>query len=395
MIGFAYYKFMALFLVSHIRPSRGFTTIPFVQTNTAGIIQIQDDVFRRIQPQSKSPWPLASSFFGKFDSDEDDEDEDEDDDDDELGQLDDATVANFRSRMDSLFGDDSSGDGATTSKDTVSPSVSSSIDELISYARSQSTEEQPVVDWAKPADGLAAGVVLVANPAKFCTDFDGDSYSPSPTLLSKFGLTLPPPKDLGADRRADLLPVLMVVDYNQQRGARAVLLNRRTGYLLGDLEQPPSSDDDSSSSSSMGPAPILEKFCIQPLWFGGVDNVSSGLDMLHQCPKVIGAKEITEDGLYWGGDPAQAQEAMSDPSLDKVLSGFDFKFFVQSTLWTPKEIEKEVDAGTWFIAHVSKEVLFKSRDRMGTRRAKPLWTEICELMGGEFKDIRDTLYGDE
>eukprot|EP00957_Ditylum_brightwellii_P136174 10385486-Ditylum_brightwellii.AAC.1 len=31
---------------------------------------------------------------------------------------------------------------------------------------------------------------------------------PSPALLAKFGLTLPPPADLGPDRRADLLPVL-------------------------------------------------------------------------------------------------------------------------------------------------------------------------------------------
>jgi len=40
-------------------------------------------------------------------------------------------------------------------------------------------------------------------------------------------------------------------------------------------------------------------------------------------------------------------------------------------------------------------VLFKSRDRMGTRRAKPLWTEIMELLGGKYKDIRDQLYDDE
>jgi hypothetical protein len=132
-----------------------------------------------------------------------------------------------------------------------------------------------------------------------------------------------------------------------ERGStRAVLLNRRTGYLLGDLEQQPG-----------GPAPILEKFCIQPLWFGGVDNVSSGLDMMHLCPTVQGAKALTKDGLFWGGEPAQAQDAMSDPSLDRVFTGFDFKFFVQSTLWKPGELQAEIAAGTWFCAAVSKEVL--------------------------------------
>ena len=377
---------------------------------SSGFLPTQVNVYSGIGPtlarqqhqadHNVKPWILASSFYGKFDEDDfeeddDEEDDDEDDDDDEYAELDDAAVANFRSRMGNLFGDDTSDDPSSSSSvgDTASPAVSSSIDDLISYARSQGgAEEKPVLDWAKPVDELEPGVILIANPAKFCTDFGGRSHTPSPTLLSKFGLTLPPPVDLGPDRRADLLPVLIVVESNPQRGTRAVLLNRRTGYLLGDLEQPPAPDDDAVSSSPMGPAPILEKFCIQPLWFGGVDNVSSGLDMLHQCPKVIGAKPISEDGLFWGGDPAQAQDAMSDPSLDRVMTGFDFKFFVQSTLWSSKEINQEIDSDVWFKARVSKEVLFKSRDRMGTRRAKPLWAEIMELMGDDFNDVRDEFY---
>ncbi|CAB9507021.1 UPF0301 protein [Seminavis robusta] len=284
--------------------------------------------------------------------------------------------------------------GEEAPPDPASPSVSSSIDDLISYARSQSSssnKEEESPDWAKEVDTLKRGVVLVANPASFCTDFGGKKFSPKPTLLSKFGLTLPPPVDLGPDRRSDLLPVLILVDCHEKRGVRAVLLNRRTGYLLGDLEQPPTDDND----SALGPAPILEKFCIQPLWFGGVDNVSSGLDMLHQCPMVQGAKKITEDGLFWGGDPAQAQDAMSDPSLDRVMTGFDFKFFVQSTTWTTNDIEKEIKSGTWIKAQVSKEVLFKSRDRMGTRRAKPLWTEIMELMGGEYVELKERFYDEQ
>ena len=360
---------------------------------TASFIPLQNQVANSRQQKSASFWPLSSSFYGKFDEDDfDDDDDNEAEEDDEYADLDDASIADFRSRMDSLFGEsESSGESSKEGKKQSDSSISSSIDELISYARSQSgdVKEEPT-EWAKPADKLEPGVVLVANPAKFCTDFAGSKHTPSPTLLSKFGLTLPPPADLGPDRRADLLPVLIVVDTNNKQGARAVLLNRRTGYLLGDLEQPPSSD----SSQKGGSAPILEKFCIQPLWFGGVDNVSSGLDMLHQCPTVEGATQLTDDGLYWGGDPQNAQEAMSDPSLERVLTGFDFKFFVQSTVWSQKEIEKELKAETWFKAYVSKEVLFKSRDRMGTQRAKPLWTEIMELLGGEFNDFRDQFYSD-
>ena len=116
--------------------------------------------------------------------------------------------------------------------------------------------------------------------------------------------------------------------------------------------------------------------------------------MLHLCPTVKGATKLTEDGLYWGGDPAQAQDAMEDPSLEKVMTGFDFKFFVQTTLWSTKALDKEIKDGIWFPAMVSKEVLFKSRDRMGTQQAKPLWTEIMELMGGKYQEIKDEFYKD-
>lgn len=261
-------------------------------------------------PFSTAPSSLQSSFYGdfeQFDEPEEDDDEDEDDDDDEYEEMDDEAVARFRQQMSSAdFG---------------------SVDELISFATSKASEEAST-DWASPQEKIEPGHVLVANPAKFCDDWKNTGKAPSSSLLSKFGLTLPPPADLGPDRRADLLPVLVILERHPLRGSQAVLLNRRTGYLLGDLEQ-------------QTDGPKLGAFMIQPLWFGGTSagsEDSSGLDMLHLCPAVNGAKQLTPDGLFWGGDPEQAQEAMNDSSLPKPMSGFDFKFFVQSTRWLPLQV---------------------------------------------------------
>ena len=328
--------------------------------------------YRQLPRTLKRSRVFLSSFFDKFEDTDYEENDDEDDDDEDYDDLADADVASFRSRMSSLFGESDVED-------------SSAVDELISFATG-SSEPEGLEEWAKPTDKLAPGTLLLANPSKFCSEFAGQRSTPSPSLLSKFGLTLPPPAELGPDRRADLLPVLLIVEEQERGGFRTVLLNRRTGYLLGDLEQPPSEDP------SAPPAPLLEKFCIQPLWFGGIDSVSSGLDMLHLCPTVMNAQAITADGLFWGGDPAQAQDAMSDSSLERVMTGFDFKFFVQNTLFAPGYLEKEIKKDTFFLASVSKEILFKSRDRLGTRRAKPLWTEIMELMGGDYIAIKDQLY---
>ena len=51
--------------------------------------------------------------------------------------------------------------------------------------------------------------------------------------------------------------------------------------------------------------------------------------------------------------------------------------------------------GTWHVTTVSKEVLFRNRDRLGPKRAKPLWTEIMELLGDDYKHIVELLYGEE
>jgi hypothetical protein len=332
---------------------------------------------------------MTKNFYNDFedyekgDKEDDDDEEEDDDDDDDYATLDDAAVADFRNRMANSFGMATSASDMIADAPSESNTDTSDVDELIQFARKKQQQEQAILtDWAKPAadDFLQEGLVLLANPAHFCSNFNQEQSTskPSPALLSKYGLTLPPPAELGPDRQADLLPVLLLVQVATSSSSfattrssssklhRAVLLNRRTGYLLGDLEQSAVGDGTTEAAGT----PLLAKFCIQPLWFGGIENDSMGLDMLHQCPVVDGAKQLSKDGLYWGGDPAEAQEAMADPSLERVLTGFDFKFFVQSTVWKPDDLQKEIDNGTWFVARVSKEVLFKSRDRTGTQRAK-------------------------
>ena len=396
--------------------------------------------------------------FGNGDDDdgEDDGDDDDDDDDDEAVEVDEAALASFRSKMDNIFEeddedddedeDDSAGDYSYESEGIGKVEGLDSVDDLIKFATSPtSSGAETPTEWARPYDlsddasNLKGGTVLIANPAMFCSDFDdprpgakagaseeagggmlggllgaiggasGDDgpSSPSPALLTKFGLTVPVPADLGPDRRADLLPVLVVLDRHPLKGCQAVLLNRRTGYLLGDLESQAASD--SAGMSSAADTPKLGAFMIQPLWFGGtsaasggtakdgdegVGGGSGGLGMLHMCPAVEGAKQLTDDGLFWGGDPGQAQDAMNDPSLDRPMTGFDFKFYVQCTRWLPMQLEKEIKNGTWFVAEASKELLFKSRDRLGSKRAKPLWTELMELMGEDYRGVRDELYSD-
>ncbi|KAL3790116.1 hypothetical protein HJC23_013627 [Cyclotella cryptica] len=328
----------------------------------------------------------------------------------------------------------------------------SSVDELIKFAQSKARQKKggkaegawEEENWALPIphidkstgepldfdEILRDGVVLIANPSKFYPDiaerlkvkgekdqrkggFMGGLFDDpfptapqlsgvSPALLAKFGIVSPPTPDQGPDRRATILPVLFLVERDPVMGCKAVTVNRRSGALIGDLAS------EWNKTSELGP------FFIQPVWEGGTGKVITSkdsvtvydnseayrkelpLEMLHMCPYVNGSVSITMcDGLYWGGDPCEVSNAMKDPRLEKPLTGFDFKFFFKDTRWLPTQLEKEIMNETWFVAQVSKEVIFRNRDRLGPMRAKPLWKEIMELLGDDYKHIHDLIYGDD
>ena len=158
--------------------------------------------------------------------------------------------------------------------------------------------------------------------------------------------------DLGPDRRADLLPVVMFIGTDTVRGSQAVLMNRRTGNLIGDLPTNAFEDDIVKDEDDPFASHPLGAFMIQPLWWAGSspggnaddENPSNrgginAIDMIHACPYVDGSVALPKsDGLYWGGSPIQAQKAMKDERLEKPLSGFDFKFYIQTTRWLPSQV---------------------------------------------------------
>ena len=166
----------------------------------------------------------SSDEYSDFDNFDDEDDDDDDDDDDDYIDLDDSAVANFKAMMgiDETEEDKDSEDEDEDEYPEIiedSGTSFSSVDELISFATTKSLSDVPSTDWATPVDisALGSGICLIANPAKFCDDF-GAEKPPSLSLLSKFGLTLPPPPELGPDRRADLLPVLLLLDKSPLKG---------------------------------------------------------------------------------------------------------------------------------------------------------------------------------
>jgi len=337
-------KLLLLFLSTFLSASQGFT-FSAAPLDASWASVASSTTRRRRQQQHRR----QSSFFDDFEADDFQEDEEDDDDDDE-DEYADMDVGAFRSRMMNSLDDDD--DNITpVSFNPPSPTTSTAVDDLIARATGRSIKEADP-HWVKPVTEIVPGTVLLANPVAFA---NADRL-----LLQTYGLTSPPPLALGPDRRADLLPVLLVTSVNESAETRAVLLNRRTGHLLGDL-----TDNDGN--------PILPAFCIQPLWFGGMDPAPLAI----WSPLDLEGSTDVGQGLSWGGDPTVAQDLIAERN---DVSGFDCKFFVQCTVYEGSSLQEQIAQGVFYPCQVSKSLLFANRDRLGTQRAKPLWTDICERL---------------
>jgi len=216
----------------------------------------------------------------------------------------------------------------------------------------------PAPPQVRRASSLAPGQVLVANPERFCSR---NPFSRPVKDLGRFGLQGPIDDDrLSPDMKAQMLPVLFLTEHSSSGSTRALLMERRTGALMGDV-----------SMEDYGCV------AISPLWLGGTEKQNS-LYVVHDASDVDGATQIA-DGLYLGGW-SDARPRVADSSLAEGR----FKFFLGVTEWAAGQLEEEVKAGAWLILDVAPQMVIK--DRVAEWRPgqlKPVWTEFMDCLTGE------------
>lgn len=96
------------------------------------------------------------------------------------------------------------------------------------------------------------------------------------------------------------------------------------------------------------------------------------LHMLHRTPKLFGGNKIG-NGVYWGGSYEALQEAVLSNSYEPV----DLRLFVGYSGWSPGQLEKEVQEGSWLITDISQDILFETE-------SKDMWKNAVKLLGREY-----------
>lgn len=241
------------------------------------------------------------------------------------------------------------------------PSGPNPVDKLLGV-------KDPSAPTVTRASSLSAGQVLVANPEKFCSR---NPFSRPVKDLGRFGLQGPIDDDeLPPDLKAQMLPVLVLIEHGKG-GSRALLMERRTGALMGDV----SMDD-------------YGCVAINPLWLGGTAKQNS-LYVVHDVPGMDSATEVA-DGLFLGGW-VDARPKVAD----STIADSHFKFFLGATEWSPGQLEEELKAGAWLALDADPALIIK--DRVADWRPgkpKPVWTELMQYLDDspEITKIVSTIY---
>jgi putative transcriptional regulator len=109
---------------------------------------------------------------------------------------------------------------------------------------------------------------------------------------------------------------------------------------------------------------------------GPVKN--SNLYYLHTLGEKI--KESVEiiPGIYMGGDFDKLRKLMISGKIERD----QVRFFVGYSGWSPRQLENEIQANSWFVTSVPKEVVMNSD-------SNNLWKEIMRGLGKKGKWISE------
>lgn len=96
------------------------------------------------------------------------------------------------------------------------------------------------------------------------------------------------------------------------------------------------------------------------------------LHMMHTTPVELGGNEIFP-GVYWGG----SYEALQDMIAAGTYDPAQLRLFVGYSGWSPGQLEKEVEEGSWIITDLTPRLLFDTSP-------ENVWKEAIRSLGDEY-----------
>lgn len=268
--------------------------------------------------------------------------------------------------------------------------------------------------WASPMAQLDKGVVLFADHTRWSEGARGARGAP----FEPFALRGPLPTDLPPDTLARVLPVVLVVSQAADGSHEALLLERRTGILLGDIkgdeyacapinallfggvearESVVALVQHDGPAPPSGCAPLFAGVSYGP-WAAVRPLIEKGELVGTRCMVFAGKTGEARGGAEGRGGSRRADPADvgPHPAPTSCRAPRARLRAVLPPVFKKGDLERQLSAGYWKAARLSRDVLFKERSEPSMRKgSRPLWREGLELCEGEHARVVADLYGDE
>jgi len=111
------------------------------------------------------------------------------------------------------------------------------------------------------------------------------------------------------------------------------------------------------------------------VFYGGPVNTER-IHFIHTAGDILDGSIPISDGLYWGGDYTKLKFLVQS----QLITEKNIRFFVGYSGWDYKQLQEEMESGSWLVGKSDINYIFNSRP-------KSLWKEVLQNMGGRFAVI--------
>jgi putative transcriptional regulator len=158
-----------------------------------------------------------------------------------------------------------------------------------------------------------------------------------------------------------------ILDSNFRRSAILLCDHRPDGTVGFILNRPL----DMNIHQLVADFPIFES----EVFFGG-PVATDTIHYVHNVGEILDGSIKVSNGIYWGGDFDKLKFLIQA----ELIKPNNIRFFVGYSGWDDGQLADEMAGGTWFIAEMHANYLFKSRP-------SALWRQITHNIGNNYTVI--------
>ena len=112
-----------------------------------------------------------------------------------------------------------------------------------------------------------------------------------------------------------------------------------------------------------------------PVFFGGPVQTDT-IHYVHNVGNLLDDSHHVTDGVWWGGDFTKLKILINQ----QLILPKDIRFFIGYSGWTEGQLNDEMSYGSWVLADMDANYLFKSDPRS-------LWREVMKHKGNTYSVI--------